>query len=340
MSFFAGGGALKFIKDYAAAKLGIPLWGPGFLTDGVERPPRARPATASRRCCTTSALDNAENQAFVKSFERRLQNPAGRLRRPGLGRGAVAATSASKAVSGDVAKRKELNAAMAAASFASPRGPFKLSAAHNPVQNFYLRELKGGKNDYLGLAASGGGRRSHRLQAGLIASVASHRRGGPAAACLFRAIRNCRSSVPMSLILIQLAQRPADGLLIFLAASGLTLVFGILGVINLSHGSFYMIGAYLALSLTGVFGDVFLALAAGIPLAFALGLLIEWLFIRHLYDRDHLQQVLLTFALILVFNEFQQVVWGSYPHSIPAPSYLSSSVRLTEGLSYPVYRLA
>ena len=128
--------------------------------------------------------------------------------------------------------------------------------------------------------------------------------------------------------------------MIFLAASGLTLVFGILGVINLSHGSFYMIGAYLALSLTGVFGDVFLALAAGIPLAFVLGLLIEWLFIRHLYDRDHLQQVLLTFALILVFNEFQQVVWGSYPHSIPAPSYLSASVRLTEGLSYPVYRLA
>jgi branched-chain amino acid transport system permease protein len=71
-----------------------------------------------------------------------------------------------------------------------------------------------------------------------------------------------------------------------------------------------------------------------------LGLAIEWLFIRHLYNRDHLQQVLLTFALILVFNEFQQVIWGSYPHAIPAPSYLSSSVRLMEGLSYPVYRLA
>jgi branched-chain amino acid transport system permease protein len=144
----------------------------------------------------------------------------------------------------------------------------------------------------------------------------------------------------MSLILIQLLNGLQTGLVIFLAASGLTLVFGILGVINLSHGSFYMIGAYLALSLTAVFGDVFLALAAGIPLAFVLGLVIEWLFIRHLYDRDHLQQVLLTFALILVFNEFQQVIWGSYPHSIPAPSYLSASVRLTEGLSYPVYRLA
>jgi len=144
----------------------------------------------------------------------------------------------------------------------------------------------------------------------------------------------------MSLILIQLLNGLQTGLVIFLAASGLTLVFGILGVINLSHGSFYMIGAYLALSLTGLFGDVFVALAAGIPLAFVLGLLIEWLFIRHLYDRDHLQQVLLTFALILIFNEVQQMVWGSYPHAIPTPSYLSHSVRLTEGLSYPVYRLA
>lgn len=144
----------------------------------------------------------------------------------------------------------------------------------------------------------------------------------------------------MSLILIQALNGLQTGLVIFLAASGLTLVFGILGVINLSHGSFYMLGAYLALSLTGMFGDVFLALVAGIPLAFLLGLAIEWLFIRHLYDRDHLQQVLLTFALILIFNEFQQVVWGSYPHSIPAPSYLANSVRLTEGLSYPVYRLA
>jgi branched-chain amino acid transport system permease protein len=144
----------------------------------------------------------------------------------------------------------------------------------------------------------------------------------------------------MSLILVQILNGLQSGLLIFLAASGLTLVFGILGVINLSHGSFYMLGAYLALSLTNLFGDVFLAVAVGVPLAFLFGFLIEWLLIRHLYDRDHLQQVLLTFALILVFNELQQVVWGSYPHAIPPPSYLADSVRLMQGLSYPVYRLA
>ena len=144
----------------------------------------------------------------------------------------------------------------------------------------------------------------------------------------------------MSLILIQILNGLQYGLLLFLAASGLTLVFGILGVINLAHGSFYMLGAYAALTLTAHFGDIFIALATGVPLGFAFGAAIEWLFIRHLYKRDHLQQVLLTFALILVFNELQQTVWGNYPHSIPMPSYLSASVSLTEQLGYPVYRIA
>ena len=92
----------------------------------------------------------------------------------------------------------------------------------------------------------------------------------------------------MSLILVQILNGLQYGLLLFLAASGLTLVFGILGVINLAHGSFYMIGAYMALTLTQRFGDIFVALAAGIPLAFLLGMAIEWLFVRHLYKRDHL----------------------------------------------------
>jgi len=144
----------------------------------------------------------------------------------------------------------------------------------------------------------------------------------------------------MELVLVQILNGLQYGLLIFLAASGLTLVFGILGVINLSHGSFYMLGAYLSLTLTSWLGDIFLALAAGIPLAFLFGVAIEWLFIRHLYGREHLQQVLLTFGLILVFNELQRIVWGTSPQSVPIPSYLAGSVRLTEVLSYPIYRLA
>jgi branched-chain amino acid transport system permease protein len=144
----------------------------------------------------------------------------------------------------------------------------------------------------------------------------------------------------MELVLIQILNGLQYGLLIFLAASGLTLIFGIMGIINLSHGSFYMLGAYLSLTLTSLVGDIFLALAIGIPIAFAFGAAIEWLFIRHLYNRDHLQQVLLTFGLILIFNELQRMLWGTRPHSVPIPSYLAGSVKLSDVLSYPVYRIA
>jgi branched-chain amino acid transport system permease protein len=144
----------------------------------------------------------------------------------------------------------------------------------------------------------------------------------------------------MDLALIQLLNGVQYGLLIFLAASGLTLVFGIMGVINLSHGSFYMLGAYGALTLVGYTGDVFLALLIGVPLAFVFGIVIEWLFIRHLYDRDHLQQVLLTFALILIFNEAQKLIWGSYPHSVAVPGYLQGGIKISQLLSYPYYRVA
>ncbi|MCE1236148.1 MAG: branched-chain amino acid ABC transporter permease [Hyphomicrobiales bacterium] len=144
----------------------------------------------------------------------------------------------------------------------------------------------------------------------------------------------------MDLVLVQIFNGIQYGFLIFLAASGLTLVFGILGVINLAHGSFYMLGAYLALSLTEATGDVFLACLLGIPLAAVFGWAIERLFIRRLYGRDHLQQVLLTFALILIFNEVQRMLWGNYPHSVPAPTWLSGSIRLTDTLAYPIYRLA
>lgn len=144
----------------------------------------------------------------------------------------------------------------------------------------------------------------------------------------------------MELVLIQILNGLQYGLLIFLAASGLTLVFGIMGVINLSHGSFYMLGAYLSITLTSLTGDIFLALVLGIPIAFLFGVAIEWLFIRHLYARDHLQQVLLTFGLILIFNELQRIIWGPRPHSVPIPPYLAASVKLSDVLSYPVYRIA
>ena len=140
--------------------------------------------------------------------------------------------------------------------------------------------------------------------------------------------------------LIQLLNAVQYGLLLFLIASGLTLIFGIMGIINLAHGSFYMLGAYLAFSLTEGLGNLWLAVPAGIVLSVLFGLLLEWLVIRRLYARDHLYQVLLTYGLILVFEELRSVLWGDDVHGVKIPEVLSASIPLTETLSYPVYRLA
>src|SRR4029077_10518484 len=103
--------------------------------------------------------------------------------------------------------------------------------------------------------------------------------------------------------LLQLLNGVRDGLLLFLLASGLTLIFGIMGVINLAHGSFYMVGAYLAFSLAQATGNFWLALVLALPLALLLGLVLEAVLFRPLYGRDHLYQVLLTYGLILVLEE-------------------------------------
>ena len=129
------------------------------------------------------------------------------------------------------------------------------------------------------------------------------------------------------------------GLLLFLVATGLTLIFGIMGVINIAHGSFYMVGAYLAWSLMGWFGNFWVGLFAGVLVALFLGLALEWLFIRFLYDRDHLQQVLVTYGLILIFSELRSILWDDDVHSVPIPELLSGSIQLTENLAYPIYRL-
>ena len=139
--------------------------------------------------------------------------------------------------------------------------------------------------------------------------------------------------------LIQLLNSVQYGLLLFMLAAGLTLIFGIMGVVNLAHGSFYMLGAYLAYWLTGLFGSLALAIPAGVVLALLFGLLLEQLLFRHFYQRDHLDQVLLTFGLIYIFEELRSLWWGDDVHSVKVPDLLSASIPLTDTLSYPVYRL-
>ncbi len=140
--------------------------------------------------------------------------------------------------------------------------------------------------------------------------------------------------------LIQLLNSVQYGLLLFMLAAGLTLIFGIMGVVNLAHGSFYMLGAYLAYWLSSWFNNLALVIAAGAVLAVVFGLLLERLLFRYFYDRDHLDQVLLTFGLIYIFEELRSMLWGDDVHSVAIPQILSSSIPLTENLSYPVYRLA
>src|ERR1700686_2925577 len=124
-------------------------------------------------------------------------------------------------------------------------------------------------------------------------------------------------------IAIQFLNGLQYGLLLFLVAAGLTLIFGILGVINLAHGSFYMIGAYLAYWLSDKTGSLAIAIALALPVTLLLGWLVERFAISFLYERDHLHQVLLTYGLILIFNELELIIWGSEVHGVPVPAVLA-----------------
>lgn len=139
--------------------------------------------------------------------------------------------------------------------------------------------------------------------------------------------------------LIQLLNSVQYGLLLFMLAAGLTLIFGIMGVVNLAHGSFYMLGAYTAWSISSALGSLTLAIIVGAVLAVAIGLVLERLLFRHFYHRDHLDQVLLTFGLIYIFEEARSLIWGDDVHGVSIPATLAGSIPLTDNLSYPVYRL-
>jgi branched-chain amino acid transport system permease protein len=129
------------------------------------------------------------------------------------------------------------------------------------------------------------------------------------------------------------------GFLLFLMAAGLSLIFGIMGVINLAHGSFYMLGAFAAATVQARTGSFIAGLISGVAAVLALGMAIEALVMRHLYCRDHLQHVLATFGLILFFNEATRVLWGGTAQFMALPSAFEGQVQIAAGLSYPAYRL-
>lgn len=141
------------------------------------------------------------------------------------------------------------------------------------------------------------------------------------------------------LIFVQLVNGIQYGLLLFLIASGLTLVFGVMGILNLAHGSMYMVGAYLAWYFVSITGSFTLSALLSAVIALGLGILIERVLIQRLYNRNHLDQVLLTIGMIFVFNSLQSILWGNDPYGVAVPDTLGGSIPFTDNSSYPIYRI-
>jgi branched-chain amino acid transport system permease protein len=144
----------------------------------------------------------------------------------------------------------------------------------------------------------------------------------------------------LALVIEQLLNGLQLGVMLFLMAAGLTLIFGVMGLINLAHGSLYMVGAFACAAVAAWTGSFWLGLVASLAAAAAAGAIVELLVVRRLYGRDHLDQVLATFALILVFSEGTRWLFGSFPLYLDIPPLLSGAVSLPGGSQYPLYRLA
>jgi len=145
-------------------------------------------------------------------------------------------------------------------------------------------------------------------------------------------------SITLALVLEQTLNGLQYGVMLFLMAAGLTLVFGIMNLVNLAHGALYMVGAYLATAFTEKTGSFVLGVALALPATLLVGVLVEIVALRTLYERDHLDQVLATFGLILFFNELVAIVWGRAAIFTSVPQFLSGHFRILPGLPYPTYR--
>src|SRR4029450_6243208 len=141
-----------------------------------------------------------------------------------------------------------------------------------------------------------------------------------------------------TLLFVQALNGLQFGLILFLIAAGLTLVFGVMNFINLAHGVQYMVGAYLAAAFTAWSGSFWVGLLLSLPAALAFGVVLEIIVFRHLYDRDHLDQVLATFGVIIFLNQGVKLVWGAAPLSVPVPEILSGSIEMPGGLPHRAHR--
>ena len=145
--------------------------------------------------------------------------------------------------------------------------------------------------------------------------------------------------MPLLLFLEQTLNGLQFGVTLFLMAAGLTLVLGIMNMVNLAHGAFYMLGAYFAATLVPITGNFLVSIVLALAGAAAVGLLTELVALRALYSRDHLDQVLATFGLILFFRELVKILWGPIAIFMDVPALFSGRVEIVPGAPYPVYRL-
>jgi branched-chain amino acid transport system substrate-binding protein len=245
--------------DYAAAGLKgkIPLYGSGFLTEGVLD--AAGPAADG--IITTmhysDSLDTPRNKAFRLAYAKTFKHAARRVRGAGL-RHRPAAGAGRQPPSRATCRTRAAVQGHGVATIDSPRGKWTMSKSHNPVQDIYLRQVENKENKVMGVAAKA-----------LADSGAAARWAEPRTPCVAQAGGNasrffgrCLDPMDFATFLIQLLNSVQYGLLLFMLAAGLTLIFGIMGVVNLAHGSFYMLGAYLAYALSGYFGSLTLAIWA------------------------------------------------------------------------------
>lgn len=143
-----------------------------------------------------------------------------------------------------------------------------------------------------------------------------------------------------TLVVTQILNGMQLGILLFLLAAGLTLVFGIMDMVNLAHGSLYMIGAFLCATFTELTGSFILGVIIAVPASFLVGVVVETTALRTLYMRDHLDQVLATFGLILLFDTLVQLIWGPAGQAIPLPDFLDVPMTLPGGIVFPAFRVA
>ena len=343
-AFFAGGGAVKFVKDYAAAGLNktIPLVGPGFLTDGTLE---AQGDSAQGLLTTLhygDGLNNPKNNAFRAAYMKAFKvepdvyavqgYDAAQLLDRGRQRGEGRHVEARRDRQGDGDREDRQPARPVRAQQGAQPDPRHLPAqgrgqgeqgdrrrGQEPHRSAARLQALIARLGVRMIAIADACRR--RIDVGARdradATAKSVAMARMARACLHA--RDCVAPMDIYTFLIQLLNGVQYGLLLFLVASGLTLIFGIMGIINLAHGSFYMVGAYMAFTLSSLTGNLFVAIVVGIVLSVLLGIVLEWALISHLYKRDHLEQVLLTYGLILVFEELRSLIVGNDVHGVAGP---------------------